>query len=225
MSSESRFVQMHFDHYSHMIRNEITLYGRRLVREGLIIGTAGNISVRTEDGILITPSGKPYQSLQNVDICRVSLDGVAHPSNLHAPSSETAFHLGAYANSSEVNAVVHYHGLHSAAVASSIDELPVIHYYAMRLGGAVPVVPYSTFGGEGLAQEVGKALKGGKAALMQNHGGVAVGRTLHEAFDNAALLEWLCKMFAIASGVGTPRQLSKAEMAEVADKYATRNAG
>lgn len=209
-------------HIDTIVRQSIIEASQRMQAEGLIIGTAGNISVRTETGMLITPSGLPYDSLQVGDICAVDSDGTPADTSQRTPSSESPLHRAAYAARDEAMAVVHFHGLYSSAASCVVDEMPVIHYYAMRLGGSIPVVKYSTFGSGSLAADVGVALTNRRAALMQNHGGVAIGRTLEEAFQNALLLEWLSRLFVTASSMGTPRELDEAEIAAVGAIYANR---
>lgn len=204
-------------------RREVIRYSQRLVTDRLITGTAGNISLRVPDGLLITPSGLPYDSLAPADLCVLTVDGDVVAGH-REPSSESQLHVAAYAAVPEANAVVHFHGLYSTAVATARTELPVIHYYAVRLGGVVPVAPYHTFGSQALADGVGQALHGRRAALMANHGAVTVGRTLDEAFGNALLLEWLCHLFIESATLGAPRQLSEDEIADVAAKYASRSA-
>jgi L-fuculose-phosphate aldolase len=208
-----------------LTRREVIRYSRRMVDDGLITGTAGNISLRVAGGLLITPSAVPYDTLGPADLCLVDHDGHAAPGTTREPSSELHLHIAAYAAAPDAAAVVHYHGLKSTAVATTRDRLPVIHYYAVRLGGAVPVVPYSTFGSQSLADGVGQALQQNKAALMANHGAVTVGRTLEEAFANALLLEWLCDLYIESSALGEPRVLTDDEIHQVAAKNAARAAG
>jgi len=206
------------------VRREIIRHARRLVTEGLIVGTAGNISVRTGDGMIITPSGTPYDTLEPSGLCAVDARGRSTDPAEPAPSSETFLHLAAYRADASANAVVHFHGLHSVAVANTHDRLPLVHYYALRLGGAVPVVPYSTFGSDELARAVGSALGSHPAALMRNHGAVVTGRTLDEAFERALLLEWLCRLVTLSAPFGAQHLLTREEADAVAAKYAARRA-
>jgi L-fuculose-phosphate aldolase len=110
---------------------------------------------------------------------------------------------------------VHTHAPWSTAVACVLEELPVVHYQQMLLGGAVRVAPYATFGTPELAAAVREALAGRQAALMGNHGSVAVGASLDAAVENALLLEWLAALHHRASALGTPRVLSDAEQEDV----------
>jgi L-fuculose-phosphate aldolase len=200
-------------------RRAVAECGRRMVADGLVLGTAGNLSVRVDDLVAVSPSGMPYHLVEPEDVCVVDLAG-KRIDGPHAPSSETLMHLDIYATT-PARAVVHHHGLHSAAVSTVLDELPPIHYYALRLGGPVRVARYATYGTPELARSVHAALEDRTAALMQNHGAVAYGATLDEAYDRAQLLEWLCAMHTVASGLGSPRVLSDAELADVARRRTT----
>lgn len=189
---------------------------QRMVREGLVTGTAGNISVRRGEQMLITPSGRDYGSLTVDDICLVDLEPGAPIAQ--GASSEAPLHRIVY-RCSAAAAVVHFHGVQSVAVSNTLDALPVEHYYAMRIGGEIDVAPYARFGSERLAASVGAALDGKLAALMQNHGGVAIGRDLAHAYENASLLEWLCALALASRSIGDPRLLTPDEIAEVAFMY------
>jgi L-fuculose-phosphate aldolase len=195
-------------------RRAVAACGRRLLADGLVLGTAGNVSVRVGDLVAVSPSGMPYDQVEAADVAVVDLGG-KRIDGPHVPSSETPMHLDIYATTGAA-AVVHHHGLHSAALSTVLDELPPIHYYALRLGGPVRVARYATYGTPELARSVDAALEDRTAALMQNHGAVAYGATLDEAYDRAQLLEWLCAMHTVATGVGTPRVLSDDELADVA---------
>jgi L-fuculose-phosphate aldolase len=130
------------------------------------------------------------------------------------PTSELSLHLGVYADT-DAAAVVHTHAPYSTALACVLDELPVLHYQQLLLGGVVRVAPYATFGTPELAAAVREALDGRQAALMANHGSVAVGRSLDGAVENALLLEWLAALHHRASALGTPRGLTQDQQDEV----------
>ncbi|MGV9796782.1 class II aldolase/adducin family protein [Mycobacterium sp. NPDC003449] len=197
-------------------RRAVADTGRRLIRERLVQGTAGNVSVRVGDLVAISPSSTPYESVADEDICLVDLDGgIVEVRDGIRPSTETALHTLVY-RETDAQAVVHHHGLDSVAVSCTVDELPPLHYYTVRLGGAPRVAAYHRFGTPALARAVGDALRGRTAALMQNHGAVSYGDTVDEAFERAELLEWLCALHIRANAHGNPRALSDEELAEVA---------
>ncbi len=144
-------------------------------RTGLSPGKTGNVSCRWEDGMLITPSALPYESLTAADIVRVEADGsVAKGSR--APSSEWHFHLAAYRARPEAGAVVHTHSLHATVLACAGKAIPAFHYMVLALGGDdIPLVPYVTFGTAELGELVGERLRDRKACLLANHGQIATG--------------------------------------------------
>ncbi|MGA8258261.1 MAG: class II aldolase/adducin family protein, partial [Nocardioides sp.] len=113
----------------------------------------------------------------------------------------------------------------STGVACVLDELPVLHYQQLLLGGAIRVAPYATFGTPELAAQVQVALAGRQAALMGNHGSIAVGASLEKAVEHALLLEWLATLHHRASALGTPRALSDDEQTEVVLAALSRNYG
>ena len=189
--------------------------GRRLIAEGLVTGTAGNVSVRVGDLVAISPSSVPYDQVGPDEVSIVTMDGeLVDPDPRFRPSTETDLHLSVYA-STDAGAVVHHHGLRSVAVSTVVDVLPPLHYYAVRLGGAPRVAPYARFGTPELARLVTEALRDRSAALMQNHGAVTHGSSMDEAFERAHLLEWLCELYAQATVLGRPRVLTDDDLAEV----------
>ncbi|CAN5676681.1 class II aldolase/adducin family protein [soil metagenome] len=186
-----------------------------MIEEGLVEGTAGNVSIRAGDMVAISPSSIPYDQVTEDEVCVLDLDGnILRESNTR-PSSETSMHLSIY-RETDAQAVVHHHGLSSVTVSTVLDELPPLHYYAVRLGGPTRVARYERFGTPELARSVSAALVDRTAALMQNHGAVAYGNTLDEAYDRARLLEWLCALHIGAVSLGRPRVLSVDELADVA---------
>lgn len=205
-----------------MVRDHIVQACRSLVSEELVVGTAGNVSVRTSTGLLITPSGVPYADMTAGDICAVTEEGQFAPA-VHAPSSELDLHLAAYAADPSVNAVVHFHGRWSCAVASTeTGSMPATHYYAARLDAPIPIVPYHHFGSTELARSVGDALASHRAVLMANHGATVTGQSLPEAMENARLLEWLCRLHMDTGAAPTRIGLTDSQLLEVASTYASR---
>lgn len=199
-----------------LLRSEVADAARRLNEAGLLIGTAGNVSARAGDLVAVTATGVVLGACTPHDVTVVDLSGEVVEGSL-APTSELELHLGVYADSpaGTVGAVVHTHAPFATAVACVLDELPVIHYQQLALGGSVRVAPYATFGTAALADGVRQALEGRSAALMANHGSVAVGTDLGKAVDNALLLEWLCQLHHRASALGTPRQLTEEQQHDV----------
>jgi len=196
-----------------LARHAVADAGRRMTADGLVTGTAGNVSVRVGDLVAVSPSGMDYQAIGPEDVCVVDLTGTPIDGP-HRPSSETPLHLTVYATT-DARAVVHHHGLHSTAVSVALQSLPAVHYYITRLGGSPRVAPYATYGTPELAAAVESALQGRTAALMQNHGAVAYGDTLDQAYDRAHLVEWLAQLYITAAPLGNVRILTDDELAAV----------
>jgi L-fuculose-phosphate aldolase len=191
---------------------------RRTVTDGFVVGTSGNVSVRVGDVVLVTPSGVPYDRLGPDDLTAVGLDGRQVRGAL-VPTSELPLHLAVYRHT-DARAVVHTHAVHATAVSTLVRELPLVHYMAAALGGPVRVAPYATYGTEELAGNVLHALAGRTACLLQNHGTLAHGATLDQAYDRTAQLEWMCRLWLTASSVPgrTPHLLTADQIAETAER-------
>jgi L-fuculose-phosphate aldolase len=201
-------------------REAIVTTCQELSRAGLVVGTAGNVSVREGDLVAVTPSGVRYGELTAGLVGVHRLDGTPADAPL-APTSELPLHLAIYSARPEVGAVVHTHSLAATALSTLVDEVPAVHYYVAMFGGPVRVAPYATYGTQELAHNVVHALHDRTACLMGNHGAVAVGSDLATAHDKSAYLEWLCEVYLRASAAGPPRLLPPEEIAAVASKLAT----
>ncbi|WP_327693994.1 class II aldolase/adducin family protein [Streptomyces sp. NBC_00459] len=191
---------------------------RRTVADGLVVGTSGNVSVRVGDTVLVTPSGVPYRRLTPGDIIGVDLTGRQVLGTL-TPTSELPMHLAVY-RATDARAVVHTHAVHATAVSTLVRELPLIHYMAGDLGGPVRVAPYATYGTEELAENMLRALTDRAACLLQNHGTLAHGATLDQAYDRTAQLEWMCRVWLTASSVPglAPTLLSAEQVGEAGER-------
>lgn len=205
-------------------REDVASAARTLAAEGLLIGTAGNVSLRVGDLVAVTGSGVVLGAARRADVVVVRLDG-SYVEGVLAPTSELDLHLGVYADRPDVGAVVHTHAPFSTAVACALTELPVLHYQHLLLGGATRVAPYATFGSSELAGHVRAALEGRQAALMANHGSVVVAATMQQAVDHAVLLEWLCTLHHRASTLGPVRPLTDEEQEAVVLAALARNYG
>jgi L-fuculose-phosphate aldolase len=205
-------------------RSDVAAACRRLAAEGLLIGTAGNVSVRAEDQVAITPTGAVLAELEPEMVSVVDADGRVVAGEL-APTSELDLHLGVYSRY-DAGAVVHTHAPMATALACVLDgELPCVHYQMLLLGGSVRIAPYATFGTPELADGVLDALEGRNAALMANHGALNYGPDLETAVENALLLEWACTVYWRAATIGTPHVLDEAERQAVVAAAAERGYG
>ncbi|MEV0589007.1 class II aldolase/adducin family protein [Nonomuraea sp. NPDC050310] len=197
-------------------RQTICEYGRRAVELGLVLGTSGNLSVRTGDLVAVTPAGVALDALTPEMCPVVDLDGYLVEGELQ-PSSETPLHLAIY-HSTFAQAVCHTHSTFATVVATTRTELPAVHYNALQLGGTVRVAEYATYGTPELAEHVRVAMEGKSAALMANHGGVTIGVTLAQAFEASRLLEWLCEVYVRGLGVGEPVVLTPEQLDAVVER-------
>jgi L-fuculose-phosphate aldolase len=190
-----------------------------LSRSGLVVGTAGNVSIRVDDLVVISPSGVDYEAMSAGDVGIHDLEGNAVDAAL-APSSELALHLAAY-RAGDHTAVVHTHAPASTALSTVVDVVPASHYYTALFGGGVRVAPYATFGTQQLADNVTAALRDRKAALMGNHGAVLVGTALPKVLNLVPYLEYVCDVQLRAMATGAPvRVLPDAEIDEVGRRLA-----
>jgi len=209
-------------------RAELVRYGERLLADGLSVGSAGNLSARVGDAVVITPSGVAYPDMQPADICLVTPAGAQLAGDQAArpvtTSSETPMHLAIYAATSAA-AVVHTHSPEVVALSASRQELPAIHYAITALGGPVRVAPYQRFGSDQLATAAVAALDGRSAVILRNHGAVTYGADLAQAYHRALLLEWLARAYRLALTYGEPLVLSEAELGEVAAESRRRRYG
>ncbi len=200
-------------------RAQIAHYCSRITSDGLVVGTAGNISIRDGDHVAITPSGLPYELTTPELVCVVSYaDGRQVDGDLQ-PASELALHLAAL-RTTGLGAIVHTHSNAATAVASldGVTELPPFHYYVAMFGGPIPVTEYATYGTELLAARVSAALADRTGCLLGQHGAVAAGTDLDQAYDKALILEWLADVWLRVRSVGTPKLLPAEEIALVASK-------
>ena len=130
-------------------------------------------------------------------------------------------HRAIYAARADVGAVVHTHSLQATVLACTGRAIPAVHYLVGMLGGAVPLVPYRPYGTEELAEAVASELAGGyHACLLANHGAVAVGTDLPQAYQRAQLVEWLAALYVGTLQLGGPILLSAEDMARVSHRLA-----
>jgi len=200
-------------------RELIIDYCLRMLKDGLTVGTSGNVSVRVGEHIAITPSGMDYQALSPEDICVITLDG-KHVDGPDNPSTEVPMHTVVY-QFTDALAVVPTHPVYATVVGTLFEEVPRIHYMLALLGGPVRVAPYAPFGTEKLARNCMVAMKDRYGVLLQNHGATTYGETLASAYSRSLYLEWLCRIYCEAKTVGDPRLLTAEEFDAVAEAVST----
>lgn len=193
---------------------------RKLEELGLNQGTSGNVSLRHGDGLLITPSGVAPDRIGPGDIVELAWDGSAR--GRLAPSSEWRFHRDILSARPEFSAVVHAHPTYCTAFAICGQDIPAVHYMIAAAGGPnVRCAPYAPFGTAELSDLALEALRDRSCCLLANHGMIAAGPTLDRALWLAVELETLCRQYAVALQVGTPRILSDDEIARTIERFRT----
>jgi len=186
---------------------------------GINQGTSGNISLRHGEGMLITPTGTPYEAMKPEQIVFMKLD--TPPDAGQRPSSEWRFHRDILRARPEVNAVVHAHPPYATIVAIMGKEIPPIHYMiACASGDTIRCAPYATFGTEALSKHAVAALKGRSACLLAHHGMIAIGPSLARAMWLAVEVETLARQYHGCLQIGKPPLLSKAEIENVRTRMA-----
>jgi len=204
-------------------RQDVADACRRLAAAGLVSGTSGNVSARDGDLVAVTPTGAVLAELTADDVTVVDRSGSVVGGGLE-PTSELGLHLGIYEHH-DAGAVVHTHAPMATALSCVLDEVPCVHYEMLLLGGPVRVAPYHTFGTPELHAAVLEALLGRTAALMANHGTIALGADVAAALRATEVLEWACTIWWRANAVGTPRVLDEAERQAVVDAVVARRYG
>jgi L-fuculose-phosphate aldolase len=139
-------------------------------------------------------------------------------------SSELPLHLAVY-HATGATAIVHTHSPEVVALSAVRDDLPAIHYAIISLGGPIRVAGYERFGSTRLAQAAVTALDGRRAVILRNHGALAYGASLAQAYDRALLLEWLARVYRMACSLGPPRLLTPEDLHEVDAEMRRRHYG
>ncbi len=195
-----------------------------LVSHDMVAGSAGNVSVRSGDHVIITPTNKRYTTMSPNDLVVVDMSGNVIEGG-RGPSSEMPLHLEIYRNRSDVCAIIHTHSIYASTLAVLRRGLPpVIDEITPRLGGDIRVSEYAMPGTRDLAKAVVSAIENRSAALIANHGAVACGKTLEEALDNAVLLERASKIYLLALRVGEPVPLPAEVIREESEVWRARRA-
>jgi len=185
---------------------------------GINRGTSGNLSVRTDAGFLITPSGRNYADLVPGDIVAMNFDGEWLGSNM--PSSEWRIHRDIYRQREDALAILHAHPTFCATLACMGKPIPAFHYMVAVAGGKdIRCAPYATFGTQELSDHVLAALEDRQACLMANHGVICLERDLSRALALAIEVEQLARAYYQCLVAGDPVVLDDEEMERVLEKF------
>ena len=180
-----------------------------LYEKDLLVSAGGNLSIRYDGGMMITPSGRNKGSLTPDDMVKMTMDGKVIGKG--KPSIEYKFHLLMYERNEKTNAVVHCHPIYCTALAVKSEKVRTdLTPEGVILLGDVPLVPYRTPGSDELVREIGK-VAGSKAAILENHGAVTQGRTMEEACNRMEELEFQAHLQLVVGNVdGLPdEEISK----------------
>lgn len=186
--------------------------GKRLLAEGLVKGTWGNISLRVDpETMVITPSGREYQDLKPDEMVEVNILTHKYKGKIK-PSTEFKMHAEVFRKRREINAVIHTHPPSASTVAAARREVPpVLDDMAQIIGPTVRVADYARSSSRKMNKVALKALKGRMACLLANHGAVCIGRDLEEAFVVSQVLEKACRTFIEAEFLGGAKSVNKVE--------------
>jgi ribulose-5-phosphate 4-epimerase/fuculose-1-phosphate aldolase len=196
--------------------------GASLFARGYAVGSAGNISVRVADGFLITPTNSSLGRLDASRISKLDLD-FAHVSG-DAPSKEVFMHRAFYRARPQAGAVVHLHSTMATAVSCLADVdgsapiLPLTPYFVMRIGSALPIVPYFRPGDPAMEPAILAAAAGARAVLLANHGPVVSAASLTDAVYAAEELEEAAKLFVLLRGQAV-RPLDAGQVKDLLDTF------
>ena len=187
-------------------RAEVARLHAELVRYGLVVWTAGNVSGRVPgtDLFVIKPSGVSYDELTPEVMILCDPDGSVvpgTPGSERSPSSDTAAHAYVYRHLPEVGGVVHTHSTYAVAWAARGEEIPcVVTGMADEFGGPVPVGPFALIGDDSIGRGIVETLRGhrSRAVLMRNHGPFTVGVTPRDAVKAAVLVEDVARTVHVA---------------------------
>lgn len=171
--------------------------GKKLLQEGLVARTWGNVSVRiSKDKMVITPSGRPYNELTPKDMVVVNINNYQYEGSIK-PSSELKLHCEIYATRPNIQSVIHTHQMYASIVAAAQKDVDVLDANHQKILGCKKVIaaPYALPNTKKITKATAKALEGSYAALMANHGAVCCGNSLEEVFEKCTTLEAACKTF------------------------------
>lgn len=188
------------------LKKQLVDTAKKAYREKLMAGTSGNMSIFCQEQglMIITPSSYDYEIMEIKDVVVIDLDGNV-VEGIHKPSSEWRMHAEIYRQLPSVKAIVHTHSPYATSFAVVHQEIPVILIEMIPfLKGSVEVSPYAAQGSAEVGMNAVPILSRKNACLMANHGAVAVGTSLGEAYINSVYLEDAAKIYHMARSVGTP---------------------
>ncbi len=198
------------------LRRQMVETCRKMNSSGINQGTAGNLSVRSGNSFLITPSSLPYDTMTPDDIVEMDFSGTYVG---RRPSSEWRFHRDILKERQDVDVVLHCHSLYATTLACHHKTIPAFHYMIGVFGGTtLRCARYATFGTQALSDYAIEALKDRTACLLGQHGQISLGKTLESALWTAIEVETIARMYVQALTLGEPPVLPGDEMARVIEQ-------
>ena len=193
------------------LKKELVEYGKRIIQRGLVVGPGGNISIRYEDTIYLSPSGFAFDEVTEDLLVGVNLYTEDIVEGNLKPTCEIAMHLGCYRVRPDIRAIIHTHPPLATGVVSAGVKLRPLTAELVALVGSIPILDYILPSTKELADAVSKAIKDHNAVLMINHGCLTVGANLREAFYRTEIIEDSARLLIAAMTVGKPRFLTPEE--------------
>ena len=185
-------------------RERVGELGRKMLKQGLTRGSGGNVSVRSDDRVAISPSGVAYEDVTAESVPIVDLDGERLEGELK-PSNETPMHTILYRERDDIGGIVHTHSPYASTFASLNEPIPASHYLIAYAGQEIPVAGYEPPGTEALGELAADAMgQDHDAVLLKNHGVMAVGETGEGALEVAQMVEFCARIHHQALAVGEP---------------------
>jgi L-ribulose-5-phosphate 4-epimerase len=205
------------------VREDVARLHGELVRYGLVVWTAGNVSARVPgaDLMVIKPSGVSYDDLHADNMIVCDLDGEVVEGE-HAPSSDTAAHAYVYRHMPEVGGVVHTHSTYAVSWAARAEPVPcLLTAMADEFGGPIPIGPFALIGSDDIGRGIVSTLQGHRspAVLMANHGPFTIGRTAKDAVKAAVMCEDVCRSVHLALQAGPLPPIDQASIDRLHDRY------
>lgn len=200
---------------------ESIIFGLKFLKnKNLNIGSEGNISLKTKNGFIISPTAMNPENMAIKDISQLTLDGIRISSS--RPSSEWRIHKLIYKEMKNVNAIVHCHSEWSGSLSCLRKNIPSFHYMIAEFGGKnIKCSKYATFGTEKIAINILAAINNRKGCLIANHGQIVIGDNLEQALHLSEAMEKLSKQYYYCLLLGKHKLLKSCEMDEVLKLFAS----
>ena len=207
------------------IKADVVKIAKMTSKNGLSVGTAGNVSVKVDNKMYITPSALPYDEMTVEDVLVVDLTTGKVIEGHRNPSSETPMHTNIYKMNTSIGAIVHTHSTYATMFACAHKPIPPVHYTIADIGTEVAVAPYARYGSEQLAKYTVETLGDSNGVLLANHGVVAVGPSLEDAYRRAETIEEVAELAYGGYTLNSMKPLTDVDLAEAVEGFKTYVSG